>query len=150
MREALLDTDILSEVLKDRDPSVRKQKEEYLLVHDRLTTSATSIMEISYGFQRRGRERELEQYLLRLAAVRVLAVDRDEAEIAGRIHGDLERSGQTIGRSDPMIAAVAIVHRLVLITGNIEHYRRIIDAGYALELDTWRLPPSGGGQATRS
>ena len=49
----------------------------------------------------------------------------DEAVVAGRIYGDLERTGQPIGRADPMIAGVAMVHGVVLATGNVEHYQRI-------------------------
>ena len=44
-----------------------------------------------------------------------------------------------------MIAAVAIVRGVVLVTGNTEHYQNIVDLGYALELDNWRMPASSGG-----
>jgi predicted nucleic acid-binding protein len=37
-----------------------------------------------------------------------------------------------------MIAALAIRHGLVLITGNIEHYQRIQALGYPLKIDNWR------------
>ena len=47
------------------------------------------------------------------------------AELAGRITGDLDRTGQPIGRADPMIAAIAIVNGLELVAGNTAHYQRI-------------------------
>ena len=68
----------------------------------------------------------------------MLPLDLDAAVLAGRMYGDLERTGQPIGRADPMIAATAIVHDLVLVTGNGAHYERIRQLGYALELDNWR------------
>jgi predicted nucleic acid-binding protein len=40
----------------------------------------------------------------------------------------------------PMIAAIAIDRRLVLVTGNKKHYERIQDAGYPLKLTNWKEP----------
>ena len=37
-----------------------------------------------------------------------------------------------------MIAATAIEHALVLVTGNVEHFARIQSLGYPLALDNWR------------
>ncbi len=68
----------------------------------------------------------------------VLAFDRECAEVAGRIYADLLRAGQPIGRADPMIAATAIRHQRVLVTGNMDHYQRIQALGYPLKLDNWR------------
>lgn len=64
--------------------------------------------------------------------------DRPAAELAGRIFADLERTGQPIGRADPMIAGIALHHGLVLVTANTDHFRRIADLGYSLELEKWR------------
>jgi tRNA(fMet)-specific endonuclease VapC len=64
--------------------------------------------------------------------------DLTGAELAGRICGDLERTGQPIGLADAMIAAPALQHNLTLVTGNISHYQRIQGLGYSLKLDNWR------------
>lgn len=61
------------------------------------------------------------------------------AELAGRIYADLESSGRTIGRADPLIAGIALQHELTLVTGNLGHYRRILDLGYSLQLENWRM-----------
>ena len=68
-----------------------------------------------------------------------LTLDLSSAEIAGRIFGDLERTGQPIGRADPMIAAIALRHDLTLVTGNTAHYQRIQSLGYRLKLDYWKV-----------
>lgn len=65
----------------------------------------------------------------------------DEAVVAGRIYGDLERTGQPIGRADPMIAGIAVVHGVVLATGNVDHNERIQALGYELTIDNWRDNP---------
>ena len=42
------------------------------------------------------------------------------------------------GRCDPMVAAIAIIHGLDLVTGNTAHYQRIQQLGYVLALVNWR------------
>jgi len=64
--------------------------------------------------------------------------DRSCAETAGKIYADLERTGQPIGRADPMIAAIAIQHNLTLVSGNTDHYQRIQNLGYSLKIENWR------------
>jgi tRNA(fMet)-specific endonuclease VapC len=66
VREALLDTDMLSEVIKGRDASVRDRARAYLTRYRQLTTSSLTLLEIAYGFARKGRSTELEAYLLHL------------------------------------------------------------------------------------
>lgn len=75
-----------------------------------------------------------------LKAKDLLSFDQSCAEIAGRIYGDLDRTGQTVGRADPMIAAIAIQNDLTLVTGNQEHCERILALGYPLKLENWRQP----------
>ena len=64
----------------------------------------------------------LDLILARLSPLRLLASTSDEARVAGIMHGALERTGATIGRADPMIAATALVQDLTLVTGNVNHY----------------------------
>ena len=68
----------------------------------------------------------------------VLPLDVDAALIAGRIYGELEKSGQTIGRADPLIAGIALAHTLELVTGSTNHFERIASLGYPLKLRDWR------------
>jgi tRNA(fMet)-specific endonuclease VapC len=138
MNKALLDTDILSEVLKGRNPQVVAQAEAYLRHHAMLTVSAVSVIEVVSGLQRMARSAQLEQFLRALDAIEVLPVDAQSAVLAGRIDGDLLRTGQLIGRADPIIAAQAITHGVVLVTGNVRHYERIVALGYPLRRANWR------------
>ena len=100
MNKALLDTDILSEVLKGRNPQVVAQAEAYLRHHAMLTVSAVSVIEIVSGLRRMARSAQLEQFLRALDAIEVLPVDTQSAVLAGRIDGDLlaqvsQSGGQT-------------------------------------------------------
>ena len=138
MNKALLDTDILSEVLKGRNPQVVAQAEAYLRHHAMLTVSVISVIEIVSGLQLVARSEQLERFLQALDAMEVLPVDTESAVLAGRIDGDLLRTGQPIGRADPIVAAQAITHGLVLVTGNARHYERVTALGYPLRMVDWR------------
>ncbi len=139
MDETLLDTDILSEVMKGRNPQVAFRMKAYVATYGALTTSVFSILEIVKGHERVGRFQQLQGALIYLRAQTILNFDEISAEIAGRIMASLERSGQTIGSIDPMIAAIALRRGLTLATGNTSHYERIRDLGYALKLEDWRI-----------
>lgn len=138
MDKALLDTDIFSEILKGIAPQVAAQATAYRTIFGRYTISTITVLEIVKGLHKMQRKDRIEQFLDGLTAVDILTLDVPGAELAGCIYADLERTGQPIGRADPIIAAIAIRHDLVLITGNQTHYQRIQDLGYSLRLDNWR------------
>ena len=110
----------------------------YKAIFGQITLSTITVMEIVKGFHKMSRADALQKFLEGLTASEVLIFDQACAEIAGRMYGDLERTGQPVGRADPMIAAVALQHGLTLITGNTDHYQRIQALGYSLKLDNWR------------
>lgn len=56
MTKALLDTDILSEVLKSKDRSVAARASAYLAAQGRYTFSTITVMEVVKGLSRKGRE----------------------------------------------------------------------------------------------
>jgi tRNA(fMet)-specific endonuclease VapC len=65
-------------------------------------------------------------------------VDTEVALLAGAIYAELERSGQPIGRADPLIAATASAHHLTLVTGNVAHYARVPELAFPLDFANWR------------
>lgn len=139
MERSLLDTDTFSEVLKGRHIRICQQAEAYLSVFGRFTLSVTSVAELIDGFRRKRRDQEIAQLLTKLEteAHDILVVDLAAAKIAGHIFGDLHRTGQPIGRSDPFIAAIALREVIPLVTGNLEHFERIVALGYPLQLENW-------------
>ncbi len=138
MTKVILDTDMLSEVLKGKHPKVVARHAEYLRVHQRLTTTALTIAEIAHGVYKRRAPARLQKVLRELANVEVLPLDSAAALLAGQILADLERDGRPIGSADPLIAGICIDHALPLVTGNTEHFERIQRLGYPLQLQTWR------------
>ncbi len=138
MNQALLDTDIYSEILKSVDPTVTRNATTYRQAHGILTLSSVTVMEVIRGFQRNQSQRKLQNLLAAVALEEMLAFDRAAGELAGRIAGELERIGQPIGVADPMIAAIALTQRLELVTGNTAHFQRVQQLGYPLILANWR------------
>jgi tRNA(fMet)-specific endonuclease VapC len=96
-------------------------------------------MEVVRGYQQKQATRQLHNFLTSIASEEVVPFDQAAAELAGRIAGELERIGQTVGLSDPMIAAIALSHGLELVTGNTAHFHRVQQLGYPLILANWRV-----------
>lgn len=139
MDKALLDTDMLSEVLKGVDPKVAARAAGYRSSFGRFTISTVSVMEVVKGLRKLGDENRIQQFLSAVSAEELLTLDLASADVAGRMYADLESAGQTIGRADPLIAGIALGHGLTLVTGNTGHYQRIQALGYPLQLDNWRV-----------
>lgn len=138
MERALLDTEIYSEILRAKNSTVVAQANAYREQFGRYSLSAASVVELVQGLQRTGRENRIQELMSALSAEEILPIDVESAIIAGRIYGELVRTGQTIGRADPMIAGVAIHHDLPLVTGNTKHFERIVSLEFGLRLENWR------------
>ena len=124
MNKSLLDTDILSEIIKGFDQTVAANATTYRRAFGHYTLSAISVMEIVQGFQKNQSTRRLQAFLASLAAQEVIPFDEADGELAGRIAGELDRVGRPIGTADCMIAAIAIGQGLELVTGNTAHFQR--------------------------
>jgi tRNA(fMet)-specific endonuclease VapC len=138
VNKSLLDTDILSEVSKGINPIVVGNANAYRKAHGFLTLSVISVMEAIQGYQRIGAANRIQAFRNAIASEEILPFYQDAADLAGQTAGDLDRMGRPIGRCDPMVAAIAIIHGLDLVTGNTAHYQRIHQLGYALPLVNWR------------
>ena len=139
MNKSLLDTDILSEIGKGIDHVVARNATAYRQAHGFLTLSVISVMEVIQGYQRVGGMARIQAFRTALAAEEVIAFDQATADLAGRIAGDLDRSGRPIGRCDPILAAVALQHGLKLVTDNTSHYQRLRHLGCPLTLTNCRI-----------
>jgi tRNA(fMet)-specific endonuclease VapC len=139
MNKALLDTDILSEILKKINANVISKSNAYIAFHGHYTIATLSVLEIVKGLHKVRRESRIQSFLAKVVGEEIVTLDIQSAEIGGRIYADLERTGQPIGRADPIIAAIALRHRWTLVTGNTNHYQRIQSLGYPLTLDNWRV-----------
>jgi tRNA(fMet)-specific endonuclease VapC len=138
LKKSLIDTDIFSEITKGVNPTIVGHATAYRKIFPYYTIASITLMEVIRGYQKKQAVRQLQLLLTSIASEEVLDFDRAAADLAGRIAGDLERTGRAIGVADPMIAAIALVNGLDLVTGNTRHFQRIQQAGYPLTLVNWR------------
>jgi predicted nucleic acid-binding protein len=124
----LFDTDAISVLLRPR-PAAAYLKWLGRLPREDQFTSGVVIGELFKGaFRSAARDRHLQNIEDRiLPMVTVLPYDTAVARDFGRIRADLEERGEPLADADLQIAATAIHHDLVLVTGNLRHFERIGD-----------------------
>jgi tRNA(fMet)-specific endonuclease VapC len=108
MEKTLLDTDIFSEVLKKKHLQIVEKAQQYYKQFGRYTISTITVLEIVKGFHKINRENDIQMLLPKLLTSELVTLTIKSAELAGRIYADLERTGQPIGRADPMIAPLLL------------------------------------------
>lgn len=131
----LLDTDILSNLMK-RTPSSALVAKVASVPAEQQFTSSVTFGELVYGAHRM-RERtaslmeKIEAALL--PNLPVLAFDAAAARRYGEVRAELERLGIPIGDADMRIAAIALSNGLKVVTGNERNFRRVP----GLEVENW-------------
>jgi tRNA(fMet)-specific endonuclease VapC len=138
VRKSLIDTDILSETRKGKNPKINAKSITYRAIWQQYTTSVITVSEIIKGWRKINRNDRIQEFLADLSEVEILHLDQSCAEISGLIQADLEKAGQPIGLADVLIASIAIENNLILVTGNTKHYQNIQTLGYPLLIDNWR------------
>jgi tRNA(fMet)-specific endonuclease VapC len=95
------------EILRGVNATIAAHALAYRQAYGRLTLSVITVMEMVKGLQKVQRPQKIAALLTHVGSEEVLEFGQSAAETAGRIWGDLERTGQPIGLADPMIAALA-------------------------------------------
>ncbi len=135
----MLDTDIVSYLVKERRPSIRPR----FLEHDPsdLCVSAITKSELLYGLRLLEPTHDLHLKVRRfLGDIDVTPWDGDAAEVHATLRHDLISSGRTIGEMDMMIAAHAMSLGATLVTNNTRHFGRFAPA---LVIENWVADPPG-------
>ncbi len=129
---ALLDTDILSALMRQH-PQVLSRAKEYLSARDRLTISIITQYEILRGLKARRATSQLSRFGKFCESLEIIELSTPIVIRAAEIYADLHRRGRLIGDADILIAATAIENNLTLVSNNQTHFSRIT----GLELKNW-------------
>lgn len=123
MIEYILDTDTCIYWLKGKE-EVRRKVEKIGV--DNLRITIITLAELKYGaFNSQKVSENLKNINDFLGKVKVLLLDEDAAERFGKIKAGLRKTGQLIEDFDILIGSIALSHGGVLVTNNIEHFKRI-------------------------
>jgi len=122
----LFDTDCLSNILK-KDPSPLLLKKLDVLPKDLQFTTSINISEIYFGTCRsKNQTKILAVYEDKIFPnVNILPFDTGSGKIYGRLKALLEKKGLSKSEPDLRIAAIAIQHNMILVTGNKRHFMKI-------------------------
>jgi tRNA(fMet)-specific endonuclease VapC len=130
----LLDTDILSNLMKRAPASALVTRLARVRPEDQFTSSVT-LGELLYGAHRSSRTAALLERIEEtlLPELPVIPFDAAAARRYGEIRAELERRGTPIGDADTRVAAIALSRGLRVVTGNERHFRRVP----GLEIENW-------------
>ena len=119
----MLDTNFCIRVLRDRPRGLR---DRFNSEADGLCLSMVTLGELLYGAEKSVRPLETRREVERFAArLEVLPFDAAAAAHFADIRAGLERRGLTIVAYDLMIAGHARSRGLVVVTGNLDEFRRV-------------------------
>jgi tRNA(fMet)-specific endonuclease VapC len=129
----LLDTNVCVDYLSGRYPQVRDR------IHqsspEDLCLSSVVVAELRYGADKSLRQHENHHRIdLLVQEIPCMNFDVPAASAFGQLRAALERTGQSIGPYDMLIAAHALSLDLVLVTDNIREFGRVP----GLRLQNWR------------
>ncbi len=130
---ALLDTDILSELLKQH-PLVTQRVRRYLAEHERLTFSIITRYELLRGLKAKQAQAQEAAFAVLCQASFVLPLTDQIIERAATLYGELYRRGGLLPDADILIAATALEAQCTLVTNNLVHFQRIP----SLVVDNWK------------
>ena len=136
----LFDTDILSALAKRRRPEGLMARLAATPAAAQFTT-AINVAEICYGLFKlegesgTGASRDLLEFFEGQVFPRltILPFEKEDARAYGRLKASLERKGRPRFEPDLQIAAIALRHRLTIVTANVRHFQGI--AG--LRVENW-------------
>ena len=134
VRKTLLDSDILSALMK-RNADVVSRAREYLRDHEQLTFSSITRYEILRGLKAKRAVAQHARFDEFCENCQILPITNDVVNRAADIYAELHRGGQLIGDADILIAATALVHDLDLASNNVAHFERV----KGLTVATWMV-----------
>ncbi len=134
MEAALLDTDMLNEVLKQKNANVVQHATNYLKQHGQFAISSMTRYELLRGLKEKAATAQLACFDTFCRNTLVLPITDAILDRAADLWVAARKIGQAGRDADLIIAASALEHSLELVTGNTKDYSWIS----RLRLNDWR------------
>lgn len=123
MSKYLVDTDWVVDFLKGKREKVDKLSS---LFKEGLNISVITLAELYEGvYASNNMELHLRGLNNFLSGVNVLGIDEEICKTFGKERTTLRKKGKLIDNFDLFIAATCLTHNLILITDNIQHFKKI-------------------------
>lgn len=136
MDAALLDTDTLNEVIKQRNPLVVQKCTDYLQQHLQFAISAMTRYEVLRGLKEKQATKQLAQFEDFCRQSLIVPISDAILDQTAELWVQARRGGHPGKDADLIIAATALETRRVLVTGNVSHFAWIPQ----LRIENWRQP----------
>ena len=136
MDAALLDSDILSEVLKHRNAAVLQNAALYLQQHGQFAISAVTRFEVLRGYKELNATAQLARFVTFCQHTLIVPLTDAIFDCAADLWAYARQNGHPHADADLLIASTAIEHGRLLVTGNTAHFAWIS----GLRTEDWRLP----------
>ncbi len=137
MTASLLDTDILSEVLKKKNPQVVAQAADYLAQYQQFEISAITRYEVMRGLKEKQAVRQLGNFDTFCQKAIVHPITEEILDRASNLWAEARQGGRPCSDPDLIVAATALERGRILATGNVRHYQWI----KGLTIEDWRFVP---------
>jgi tRNA(fMet)-specific endonuclease VapC len=121
----LLDTDTCIDLLRGKTATVSRAEQH---APASLAISSVTAYELNYGVERcppKWQAREGRKVRMLLEQLHVLPFTEATARHAATLRAALDDAGRPIGPMDVLIAATALEHALLLVTGNVSEFQRV-------------------------
>jgi tRNA(fMet)-specific endonuclease VapC len=136
MSPALLDTDILSELIKLRNANVGQKALAYTQQYGQFAFSAITRYEITRGYKDQNATTQTARFATFCQHALVLPVTEAIFDRAADLWVLARQGGHSRNDADLIIAATALEHGRVLVTANIAHFAWIP----GMTIEDWRQP----------
>jgi tRNA(fMet)-specific endonuclease VapC len=136
MSPSLLDTDILSEVLKHKHLVVMQKAATYFQQHQQFTFSTFTRYEILRGLKAKGATTQIQKLATFCQSSLILPITDDILDRAADLWVIADKAGHPKKDADLIIAATALINGLELASGNVSHFSWIP----GLIVVDWRQP----------
>ena len=135
----LLDTNIISDIIRNKEGHCRRRLAALDAETDEVCTSIVVSAELKFGALKKGAAALTQRVEAVLATLAVHPLGGDADGIYAQIRAGLERVGKPIGANDLWIAAHALALNAILVTDNTHEFSRVAK----LRIENWMSDAAG-------